>query len=264
MHFTDILESLEGDGDQWRAQVPDSWLQGRTAFGGLQAALGLAAMRRVAGTDVPLRVLQTTFVAPVPGGEVSLQARRLRAGKSVTHAAAELLVDGATACIQVGIFGGSRASELRLDAPAPPALPRPETLVDLPFAPGITPEFTRQFGFRWADGTPPFTGARQGRTRIYIRHRQPAPRLDEAQVVALTDAIPSPALSMLTKPAMASSLTWTLEMLAPIPAVDSEAWWLIDTEITAARDGYVNMTGLLYAPDGQAVVLTRQSVVVFG
>ena len=44
-----ILNGLvpHGDGVGWRGEIPDSWLQGRTAFGGLSAAMALhCAMRR--------------------------------------------------------------------------------------------------------------------------------------------------------------------------------------------------------------------------
>ena len=43
--------------------VPEDWLQGRTLFGGLQAVVGLAAMRTLAPA-APLRSLQVTFLAP--------------------------------------------------------------------------------------------------------------------------------------------------------------------------------------------------------
>src|SRR6478609_3119397 len=72
--------------------VPDDWLQGRTLFGGMQAVVGLAAMRSLA-PDAPLRSLQVTFLAPVPGGLVTARAQVLRSGKSATHVEARI-VDG--------------------------------------------------------------------------------------------------------------------------------------------------------------------------
>src|SRR3954467_9524801 len=72
--------------------VPQDWLQGRTLFGGLQAVVGLAAMRSL-GTAAPLRSLQVTFLAPVPGGPVHARARILRSGKSATHVEARI-IDG--------------------------------------------------------------------------------------------------------------------------------------------------------------------------
>ena len=51
--------------------VPEDWLQGRTLFGGLQAAVAFAAMRSLV-PQAPLRSLQATFLAPVPGGRGAL------------------------------------------------------------------------------------------------------------------------------------------------------------------------------------------------
>lgn len=56
------------DGAQRATQIlavvglyPEAWTQGRTIFGGLQAALVLRAMRGLVPQAVPLRVLQTSL-----------------------------------------------------------------------------------------------------------------------------------------------------------------------------------------------------------
>ena len=37
-----IIDALEPDGAGWRGAIPATWLQGRTAYGGLSTALALA------------------------------------------------------------------------------------------------------------------------------------------------------------------------------------------------------------------------------
>ena len=44
--------------------IPDDWAQGRSVFGGLQAAFAVRAMRTLEPA-APLRSLQVTFVAPI-------------------------------------------------------------------------------------------------------------------------------------------------------------------------------------------------------
>ena len=78
MHLSTILDSMIHDGGTFRAEVPDSWLQGRSVYGGLQAALAVRAMRAMLPAPAPLRVLQVSFVAPLPAGPVSLRAELLR------------------------------------------------------------------------------------------------------------------------------------------------------------------------------------------
>ena len=84
------------------AGIGESWLQGRSAFGGLQAALGVRAMRSLLPEQMPLRTLQTTFIAPLPAGEVRIEASLLRAGKSTVHVEARLFDGEQVASLIVG------------------------------------------------------------------------------------------------------------------------------------------------------------------
>src|SRR4051812_26974438 len=81
--------------------VPEDWLQGRTLFGGLQAIVGVAAMRTLA-PEAPLRSLQVTFLAPVPGGPVRGVARILRSGKNTAHVEARIVDGDNTLAVMVG------------------------------------------------------------------------------------------------------------------------------------------------------------------
>jgi acyl-CoA thioesterase len=246
--------------------VPDDWLQGRSTYGGLQAAFALLAMRQLTGVAAPLRVLQTTFVAPVAGGEVTVTARTLRAGKSVTHVEARLMQGDDTLCLVIGIFGAPRESLIHVPIAVRAAPQGPDGLRDLPFARGIAPNFTQHFAWRWAEGGWPYSGHSDAFTRIWLRHRAPtgASAFEaEAAFVGLADAVPSPALSMMKTPKASSSLTWTLELLRDVPPQGDE-FWRIDSDIHQARDGYVAQTAVVIAPDNQPVALSRQAVVVFG
>ena len=262
--FSALLAAAQPHDDTLRFHVGDDWLQGRTAFGGLQVAMVLTAMRRLVPETIPLRVLQTTFVGPVPAGAVTVRARVLRRGKSVTHALAEIEVDGAVACIVVGVFGSARASTLAINESQYPELPAAETLRDMPLVDGLTPRFLQHTAQRWARSTPPFTGAPDAHSSIYVRLDEPV--RGEAHLVALADVIPTPALSMLTQPAPASSLTWTLEILRSDFAETSATpgWWLMDAEVSYGADGYLSQSALLWDAQRRPVALSGQTVTVFG
>ena len=78
VRLRDVLESLRPADRGWSAAIPEDWAQGRTTFGGLQVALMVRAMRGVLGAQaaLPLRSVQTTFVAALPAGsEIELQRR---------------------------------------------------------------------------------------------------------------------------------------------------------------------------------------------
>ena len=263
--FTDILTPTAQGADSLTFTISDDWLQGRSSFGGLQAAFALAAMRSLTGVTAPLRVLQTTFIAPVGGGDVRVTARTLRAGKSVTHIEARLMQGEDTACLVVGIFGAARESAIQVPMAVREAPTGPDGLKDLPFAKGIAPNFTQHFQWRWASGGWPYGGSSEPFTRIWLKHRTPTgSTLFDAEIafVALADAVPSPALSMMKVPKTSSSLTWSLELLRDTPP-QGEGFWRIDSDIHQARDGYVAQTAIVVAPDNQPVALSRQAVVVF-
>lgn len=264
--FAEILVPSAQSAESLTFTITDDWLQGRSSYGGLQSAFALAAMRTLTGVQAPLRVLQTTFIGPVGGGEVTVTAHTLRAGKSVTHIEARLMQGGETQCLVVGIFATSRESQITVPMAVREAPQGPDGLRDMPFAKGIAPNFTQHFHWRWAQGGWPYSGHTEPSTRIWLKHRAPtSSSAFEAEIalVGLADAVPSPALSMMKIPKASSSLTWTLELLRAAPP-QGDAYWRIDSDIHQSRDGYVAQTAIVVAPDNQPVALSRQAVVVFG
>lgn len=268
MLLTQIVAALRADGREpgtHAVDVPEVWTQGRTLFGGLQAALQVRAMRsHLAEPDLPLRSLQVTFVAPVAPGRVVVRSRLLRTGKSAVHCEARIeSADGRTECLAVAVFGRARPSALSFAPPRPVVARDAESSRQIRWVEDASPRFTRLLEQRWASGGFPFTGASEPRTQIHLRYRD-EPRIDESLVIALADSIPSPAISVLNSPAMASSLSWTLEMLCDRWPTDATRFWLMDAVADAATDGYVSQSATLWSADGRPIALSRQSAVVFG
>lgn len=266
MRYSQVLETVRRLNDGWIAVAPDDWLQGRTVFGGLQAALAVRAMRDLVPQEIPLRALQTSFIAPVPPGTLRIVASVLRSGKSVTHVEARIMHEDQTACLLVGIFGKSRPSQVRATL-SRPDVPPVEDATPFGYIEGITPRFTRQVAMSWVGGVSIFKGIAEPKTRTYIGFRDEPfagpGALGEAQLIGYADIIPTPALSVLSEPAMASSLTWTLELLTDDPGPARDGLWLMDSVVESAGDGYVNQSSTLWSPDGKPVALSRQSVTVF-
>ncbi|GAB2566616.1 thioesterase family protein [Dyella jejuensis] len=261
MRFSEALASVRRDGEAWIGLINEDWLQGRSAFGGLQAALALQAMRGLVPADMPLRSLQVAFVAPVPAGTVRMVAKVLRQGKSVTQLEARLLDGEATVCLVVGVFGTARESSLRI-LPSQPAVQAAAKPHVLRYAPGLLPQFTQHFEARWLQGDIPFTGSKNTSQVVEVALKDDG-TASEAQVVAFADFIPPVALSMLDQPAPGSSLTWMLELFGDSRGL-SLANWRIDAQLQAAQDGYTSQQVMLWGPHGEPIALSRQSMVVFG
>ncbi|MBB6241736.1 thioesterase family protein [Rhodanobacter sp. MP1X3] len=261
MRFSEAMQSVTRHGDSWQATVSEDWLQGRSAFGGMQAALALRAMRELVSADIPLRSLQTTFVAPVPEGQITIHARCLREGRSAVQIEASLCDGDQTLCRLVGVFGSARPSVLNFQ----PEQPAVESKVsrELRYVEGQMPAFTQHFHARWLRGDLPFTGGRQRDSTLQISLRDEGVP-DETHVLAFADFIPPIALGMFDKPTPGSSLTWMIELLRDRYDELGLDDWRVDAELIAARDGYTNQGVMLWGPRGEPVALSRQSMVVFG
>lgn len=260
MQFSEILNTLRAADSAWAIDVSDDWGQGRAIFGGLVAAAANAALRKVVPTDRPLRMLQTTFVGPATAGTWRIETEVLREGRAVTSAQCVIRCGETVAANIVGVYGAARPSAIQLALPSVEPGSEAERIRDVPMPPNV-PRFIRHFEMRWVEGPGLFSGKRSC-TRAYLRHCDPTVAT-ESHVIALTDALPPPALSMCTAPAPASSLVWTLEFLAHDFSFPQGAWWRIDQDIDAGGEGYAHESGILYAPDGSPMALTRQLVAVF-
>jgi acyl-CoA thioesterase len=260
MTLSELVGSMRRSQGHAQADVGEDWLQGRSLFGGLQAVIALSAMRTLIPDDVPLRTLQMTFIAPVPAGSVSASARVLRSGKSATHVEARIENGDDVSATIIGVFGLSRESIVEHDLPAPRSFEsRP---FRVPYIQGVAPSFMQHFSVELLDGAPPFSGNAIQRAAYRLGLDGDGP-LTESHVLALADFVPPVALSWSPKVAPGSSLTWMLEFFDHDFANQSLQGWHVESEMVAARDGYTSQSTTLWTPNGRAVALSRQSMVVF-
>lgn len=262
MFFSELLQSAKCEGDTTSLVVSEDWMQGRSVFGGLQGGLAVKAMRGLVEPELPLRTLQLTFLAPVPAGEVRARARILRRGKNTVHVETRLVDGEDVLALAVGVFGAGRQSAVQR-IPEQPAF-EPGEPVELPFIPGLTPNFTQHFSARWLRGGLPFTGSSLTDGVIEVGLKDSAQHASELHLIAIADLPPPVALSMLKEPAAGSSLTWMLEFLTDSFAQLPLAGWRIDAELVAGRDGYTSQSCRIWGPSGEPLALSRQSMVVFG
>src|SRR5579859_5694634 len=159
MLFSQTLASMQPQDSAWAALIGEDWSQGRATFGGMIAALGNEAMRRLVPGDRHLRGLDTTFVGPAAAGQVRIDTQVLRVGKAVTVAYARLSSNGNVAATMTGIYGAPRDSALALAPAVAAGVPDVDGLQDRAVTPRTGgPAFTEHFGYRWAEGSRPYSG----------------------------------------------------------------------------------------------------------
>lgn len=242
------------------AEVSEDWLQGRSAYGGIQAALAVEAMLPFS-EGLPMRTLQATLCSPVPAGTLRIEARLLRAGGNTRQVEARITDGEAVLALFVGIFGRARESEVAHDFVQPD--------IDsgaghaMPFLDGM-PAFLKQFSARILKGHFPGSGTPDTEHVYRISLHDDAERTGLPQLLAMTDFPPPVGLSWLKRFTPGSTMTWMLNFTGHRFDDQPLADWVIDVKLDAAHDGYTQQTVTLFAPDGYAVARGTQCMVIFG
>lgn len=261
MTFDNLLAGLDKPG----ITIPASWGQGRATFGGLVAALVYEKMQATVSDGRPLRGLQVAFVGPVAVEQpCEFSVTTLREGKTATQVQGYLLQDGAVKLAVLGSFGGQRESTVQVESLPAPDFRAMDECPELPLIENVTPGFTRHIEMRWAIGDMPFTGKANREMGGWMRFREPGETMTDAHIIALADAWPPAVLQHLTKPAPASSMNWSLELIHPRPAMAADETLLYRACIDQASGGYGHTHATIWTQSGELVALSRQVVTVFG
>jgi acyl-CoA thioesterase len=264
MLFSETLATIRPENGGFTMEVGADWSQGRATYGGLVAALGNQVMRQLVPNDRPLRGLEVAFVGPMLPGTVRAEAQILRTGKSATLACVRLFSGDEIVTTMTGAYGLGRPAAINIEPQAPLGVASVDSLPDRPLPTGsFAPIFLKHFGMRFAEGALPYANIDVPRSKVYIRHKDPAP-LTESHVVALIDCIPPPVLQMMTNFAPASSLMWSLEFFRHDYSYAPDAFWRVDTDIKGSGNGYSHESSLVLDPHGKPFAFSRQLVAVFG
>ncbi|WP_165793480.1 acyl-CoA thioesterase [Hyphococcus luteus] len=257
--FSQLMASAAFQDGVLALTIPGEWMQGRTTYGGLSAALCLETARRAFPDAPPLRSALVSFIGPA-GGPVTGRAAMLRQGRSVTFVEADISGEKGIATRCAFAFGGARPSQWNRTFTAQPAMPAPEDCA--PFIPeGMGPPFARHFDARLAKGGRPATGSKAHDHFIWVRHKDEGAD-GVVALLALADMPPPALMPMFTEFAPISSMTWMVNMLTDAPAT-RDGWWLMESRAEQAGDGYSSQDMLVWNRDGELVIAGRQSVAIF-
>ncbi|MEM7766994.1 MAG: thioesterase family protein [Pseudomonadota bacterium] len=263
--FSDLIANLDRR-SQGRvdAVIPEDWMQGRTTYGGLTAALCHEAGKRVAG-DRPLKAAQISFVGP-SGGEVVISPTVMREGKHTTAVSVDMVGEKGIAARCLFTFAAPRPSQLSMtEVPVPIALTTPEAADQRYFPRGGGPGYTQHFEMQLAGGPTLFSRAETADVYLWLRHLDTGARggpYDPTHLFSIGDVPPPAALAMMREPGRISSMTWMVEFLTPSPSTE-DGWWLNRSQAQTARDGYSAQSMTLWNRAGEPVMVGRQTVAIF-
>ncbi len=258
LNLAALLAAAERGQGRLALEMPVDWMQGRTVYGGLSAALAFEAARSCLPDPPPLRSLQVAFLGPF-SGRIEASAQVLRQGRSASFVQADVGSEAGLGLRATFLFSSGRPSALEFqDAPAPPA-PDPENAAPtrlrapptffsnrleyrhaLPRTEGPAPEFLRWVRLADGQGVDPTTA-----------------------LLAVADALPPAAMPMMAAPGPVSSATWMMNLLTAAPAT-VDGWWLLRARAEQARDGVSSQSMAIWNRDRQPIAIGMQSVAIFG
>jgi acyl-CoA thioesterase len=195
---------------------------------------------------------------------VSLEPKLLRAGRTLTHAECRLLQNGEPMAVFTGVYASARSTSLQLISPSAPETKPWNELPRLPYIEHVMPRFTQHFEYHVPPGRTLFSGQKKPQVGGYVRHLGGGP-IDTAGLLALIDAWPPAFMPALARPAVASSVTWMVDIVAEIArrGTQTDAFYRYEAEPVAGHAGYASCDARLWNEAGQLVAVSRQLVAEF-
>jgi acyl-CoA thioesterase len=260
VNLRDLLTTLSPDpAGGFSAEVPDGWKQGRTVYGGLNAALAARAARLADADLGPLRELQIAFIAP-PLGALRYEPTLLRRGRSVAFIGVDGFAGDDLSSRATLTYGHPRESDVVHSRLAAPVLEAPEDCPLLALEFEGAPAFLQHFELRFAAGSTPMSGGEPA-FAVWVRHREAAGVDPESAALAVGDVLPPAVFASRSSFRPGSSVTWTINLTQPLP--DPGGWYLLGTASDSAADGYSLQAMSCHDRDGRLVAAGRQTVAVF-
>lgn len=263
MRYTDLLGGLQRNSDlSLTAHIPESWMQGRTTYGGLTAALSLQAALGLVD-DIPVRSAQVAFVGPV-GGDVSIKPTLLRRGKNAAFVSVDVTAESGVTAQSIFAFGKAKKSAIHFDDMPMPIAPPPEQIESFFDKDRPRPGFTQNFDMLLALGARPISGSDEKSIGLWMRHLDPDTPQDATAMLAIGDAPPPAVMSMFKEPFRISSMTWMAEFMTDDIRTDPDGWYFAQHTAQLAKDGYSSQSMRLWNRRGDPILVGRQTIAVFG
>ena len=261
MSFADLIAGAEQAGDGLTVTVPETWHQGRTAYGGFSAALALAAAQRAGGEGLaPLRSAQFAMIAPVAGA-IEARAEVLRRGRNATWIEVRLTSGGAVAFVASFAFMGPVDSALHLhERPAPEGLVPVEAARPITFNAHSPAFLVNHLESRHALPPEPAPRAEVARWVRPVGWEELDP---EVALLLAADALPPGVMPLLRAGVPVSTMHWQVNLLTPVLRT-RDGWWLLRSTGDYAEKGCSSQRMGLWNADGEAVLAGVQSVALFG
>lgn len=232
--------------------IPAEWLQGRTAYGGLSAAIALAATKAAYPDLPPLRSAQIAFVGPL-SGDVTTTPTLLRRGKNSAYLTCDVTSADGIGLHALFLFMASRPSAIdHLDLAAPDIAPPEDNMVD---PAKLSQGFLTNFDLSvW--------NASNGTVRRWVRLKDRTDLDPEVELITIADALPPAAMTLANEWGPISTTTWQLNLVTDM-VFTTDGWWLLEAKTLHAGHGSSSQIMTIWSRDGTPIATATQSVALF-
>lgn len=261
MNIDQIFAQTQTAGDKLITglNIPKSWSQGRTVFGGVSAALLYQAIRNKIDVSRVLRSMTTHFIGPLNAEQdFSISIDILREGKNTAVVEARAIQDNQVCVLVTTCFGLARDSKIEVPSIDKHDLRPPKKGNFLMKIPKLAPAFLKHIELDIVEGSLPFLGSKKSNYCGWMRFRKAPDSITDAHLIALIDAWPPSVLQMVKGPAPASTLSWNLEFIHPHSPIGPEDWFAYSSTTKQAGDGYAHSEANIWDVQGDLVAVSRQ------
>ncbi len=253
------LVSPLGDGS-YRIDVPDTWQQGRGAFGGLVVAfLTNAMLAEEEDSDRVFRAISADLCGPLQVGEATIDVQVLRRGNNLSSLNAMIIQQDEVVARGSTVLAKDRGIQMPTDASAPDAPPWSDINV-APVGPPLAPVFTQHYEFR-AFGNFIFSGADRPLVTGYVRHKERGPQRTHVGLLALLDAHWPSYMVMESTFRPGATVAYNAQIVCNPAELDPEAPLLFRSWTEAAYGGYLVEFRELWH-EGEPVAFNQQTFVI--
>jgi len=255
--YSDHVDVTDGVWD-----VPEGWLQGRGAWGGLVVAAAVRAARAVDPDAPPLREISVHMVGPVLPGPARVACTLVRRGSATAvWQVAIVSAEGETWAVATVVFGGARA----LDVDAHPRLTMPEApewsaLEPLVLEPPLAPEFLQHLAVRPVGGYP-YSGSADD-VLGWVAPAVEIDAYDDATLTGMVDALWPAALVQVTTARPMATLSFSATLLVDPASVDARTPLLHRGRMLGMAEGYSTESRELWTADGRLAVHNSQVIAI--
>ena len=238
MTFEELTAVERTDDLQFSATVPQTWEQGRGAYGGLVVATLVNAMQAAEPDKARvLRSVSADLCGPVPAGEVTIDVKVLRRGNKLSSLDARMHQGGEIFARASTILATDRGIETPSLFTPPEGLPDWRTMAPAPIGPPIAPVFTQHLEFRPTNYIP-FSGGDVPRAEGWVRFKDRAPRMEAATIIGLLDSFWPTTLAVSTTLRPTATVAFTAQILCDLHVLDPDEPLFYRANAVAGHGGY--------------------------